>query len=88
LHYFYDVYNIDELLEKYGVIKNDYELKKKISLKDKYMIRTGQVKPGFISKLDLFNLFRGTQEEIYIVTYFFDMSNIPDPECNEFITKA
>ncbi len=88
LHYLYDVYSVDELAEKYGVIKNDYELKKSISLKDKYMIRTGQVKPGFISKLDLFNLFKGTQEEIYIVPYFFDMNNIPEPECNEFITKA
>lgn len=88
LHYLYDVYSINGLLEKYGTIKNDYELKKSISLKDKYMIRTGQIKPGFISKLDLFNLFKGPQEEIYIVPYFFDMNNIPEPECNEFITKS
>lgn len=88
LYYLYGVSSIDGVLEKYSVIKNDYELKKKISLKDKYMIRTGQVKPGFISKLDLFNLFKGAQEEIYIVPYFFDMNNIPEPECDEFITKA
>ena len=88
LYYLYGVSSIDGVLEKYGVIKNDYELNKSISLKDKYMIRTGQVKPGFISRLDLFNLFKGPQEEIYIVPYFFDMNNIPEPECDEFVTKA
>jgi hypothetical protein len=82
LNYFYSIDKIDDLFTTKGleVIKEDYE-SSTISLKERYMVRTGMVK-----QLDLpFGLMDADRN---ILPYFFESDDIPDPQCDEFITKA
>ncbi len=84
IHYFFDVYTIENLLDKDKVIKKDYQTRT-ISLKDRYMIRTGETKRSIAGRI--LRLWIG--EEIkYIPPYFFETNRVIEPECEDFVTKA
>jgi hypothetical protein len=83
LHYFYGVYTVEDLLNKFEVIKEDYETRT-ISLRDRYMIRTGETKASVAGQI----LRLGTGKISYILPYFFETDRDVDPECDEFVTKA
>jgi len=85
LHYLYDVYTIDEFIKKFEAIKTDYD-SKTISLEEKYMIRTGQVQEWVGGSL--WKWIAGDEEVNNLVPYFFNVNEIPNPQCDEFITKA
>ncbi len=84
LHYFYNVYTIEDLLDKDEVMKEDYQTRT-ISLTDRYMIRTGETKRSIAGRI----LRLGIGEEIkYIPPYFFETSRDIEPECDKFVTKS
>lgn len=88
LGYIYGFNNLNSVLEEYPTsLKADYlDTTRKISLEGKYMIRTGIAKTGaagFIRKI-----FTGDKPFYHIVPYLFKTDEIPDPQCNEFITQS
>lgn len=76
LRYIYGVNNADDFYKKFEVIKEDVDSEKSISFKDKYIIRTGLKKGSWLG------------EDSVIYPYFFDVNNVLNPQCDEFITKA
>jgi len=81
LSYIYDVNTADDLYNKFDVIKEDVDSKKSIPLEGRFMIRTGFAEGA------LFGL-TGFDSDAIIYPYFFETSDIPEPTCNKFITKA
>ena len=77
--YLYPIEYVDEFIE-------DLYSSKIISLEEKYMIRTGIVKKGAVGQI--VKKIIGDKEINSILPYFFDVNEIPDPECSEFVTKA
>lgn len=79
LSYIYGVNSEEDLYEKFEVIKEDVDSEKFISFKERYMVRTG---------FSTGSLWGQLSSDSIIYPYFFDTNNIPDPQCDEFITKA
>jgi len=97
LHYFYDVYTIEDLLDKFDVIREDYETKKPIPFDRKYVIRTGQSTSAKVVETfkaigrKVISVFSKENKEInvaIIFPYFFDIERDVEPKCDEFVTKA
>ncbi len=84
LHYFYDVYTVEDLLAKFKVIREDYK-SKTVSLTEKYVIRTGETKTSVAGQL----LRLGIGAENYdIPPYFFEIHRDVKPEFGALVTKA
>ena len=79
LSYIYGVNSEEDLYEKFDSIKEDVESEEFISFEGRYMIRTGFVSGAVWGQLS---------SDLIIYPYFFDTNNPPDPQCDEFITKA
>ena len=81
LSYLYGVNSITELYDKFEVIKEDVESKKVLTLDGRFMIRTGFAKGAFFGKT-------GFDPNTIIYPYIFETNDIPNPQCDKFITKA
>ena len=83
LKYLYGVSSLDNFYSDrvFEAIKNDVDGKKEIDFEAKYMIRTGVSSKAFFGNF-------GFSKDHVIYPYFFDANQIPDPQCDEFITKA
>ncbi|MBI5803475.1 hypothetical protein HY448_02205 [Candidatus Pacearchaeota archaeon] len=86
LSYLYDVNSPEELYKKdiSGRIENDAKNKKEINFEEKYMVRTGLAKGALFD----YAKYLGFESDKIILPYFFETNNIPNPQCDEFITKA
>ncbi|RLG10456.1 hypothetical protein DRN69_08995 [Candidatus Pacearchaeota archaeon] len=97
LHYLYEIYEVKDLLDKFKIIKEDYETERLIPFDRKYVIRTGQsTSPKVVEALKgigrkIISIFSKENKEIkvaIIFPYFFDVERDIEPRCDEFVTKA
>lgn len=84
LSYIYDVNTADELYNKFDVIKEDVDSKKSIPLEGRFMIRTGFAEGALFGSISSI----GFDSDTFIYPYFFETNDIPDPQCDDFVTKA
>jgi hypothetical protein len=81
LSYLYDVNSVTELYDKFEIINEDVESKKVLSLNGRFMIRTGIAKGALFGRT-------GFDDDKIIYPYMFETNDIPEPACDEFLTKA
>ena len=81
LSYLYGINSVTELYDKFEIIKDDVESKKVLTLDGRFMIRTGFAQGALFGKT-------GFGSDTIIYPYIFETNDIPNPQCDEFITKA
>ncbi len=91
LTYLYDVSDVDLLLDRWPIIKEYYD-SKSISLKDEYVIMTGEVKVGALEKIFVIPYKRiagiDVRERVYLLVNFLEVDEASKLiECDEYITK-